>query len=135
MNAIENLQAAMERGMRERPAVGGFPVFAEALRAAGVQVNLWSLPSCQSLFVTSLGNVVVQGKPLVEGMANVPAFDEDALVRAIRADQAGETTFDEFLAGAWQTGVVSYGVDFNARTVTYHGLNGGIYVEAYPSVA
>ena len=29
----------------------------------------------------------MQGTPLVSGMADVPAFDREALIRALRADQ------------------------------------------------
>ncbi len=57
--AIANLQAAQQRAMSIRPKVGGFPYLAEALRQAGVTRNQWSLPSCQSLFLTNEGSVVM----------------------------------------------------------------------------
>jgi uncharacterized protein YbcV (DUF1398 family) len=41
------------------------------------------------------------------------------LVRALREDQAGHTTFPQFLEAAWRAGVVRYDVDFEARTVSY----------------
>jgi uncharacterized protein YbcV (DUF1398 family) len=59
--AIQNLQAAQQRAMAGRPKVGGFPYLAETLRRAGVTRNLWSLPACQSLFLTKDGPVVTQG--------------------------------------------------------------------------
>jgi uncharacterized protein YbcV (DUF1398 family) len=77
--AIENLQAAQQRAMAIRPKVGGFPYLAEALRQAGVTRNLWSLPACQSIFLTNDGPVVMQGAPLMSGTADVPPFDRDAL--------------------------------------------------------
>lgn len=132
--AIENLQAAQQRAVAIRPKVGGFPYLAEALRQAGVTRNLWSLPSCQSIFLTNDGPVVMQGAPLVSGTADVPAFDREALIKALRTDQAGESTFPEFLAASWQAGVVRYDVDFAAHTVAYYGCNGEQYVESYPSV-
>jgi uncharacterized protein YbcV (DUF1398 family) len=52
----------------------------------------------------------------------------------LRTDQAGESTFPEFLAASWRAGVVRYDVDFEARTVAYYGCNGEEYVEAYPIV-
>lgn len=76
----------------------------------------------------------MQGAPLVTGMADVPAFDREALIKALRTDQAGEGTFPEFLAASWRAGVVRYDVDFAARTVTYYGCNGEQYVESYPAV-
>ncbi len=129
--AIEALQAAQKRAMAGRPKVGGFPYLAETLRRAGVKHNLWNLPSCQSIYLTKEGPVVMQGTPLVSGMADVPAFDREALIRALRADQGGETTFPQFLMASWNAGVVHYDVDFDARTVTYYGCNGEKYAESY----
>ncbi len=132
--AIDNLNTAMQRAAAIRPKVGGFPYLAECLRQAGVTRNIWSLPACQSLFQTDNGPVVMQGAPLVSGTVDVPAFDREALIRALRIDQAGESTFPEFLAATWRAGVVRYDVDFAARTVAYAGCNGEEYVEAYPAV-
>jgi uncharacterized protein YbcV (DUF1398 family) len=77
----------------------------------------------------------MQGTPLLTGAADVPRFDREALIRALRTDQAGKSTFPEFLQGAWNAGVVRYEVDFAARTVTYTGCDGDEYVEEYPAVA
>jgi uncharacterized protein YbcV (DUF1398 family) len=132
--AIENLQAAQKHAMAIRPKVGGFPYLAETLRRAGVTRNTWSLPACQSIFLTERGPVVMQGQPLVSGTADIPSFDREELIRALRIDQAGESTFPEFLTAFWRSGVVRYDVDFMGRTVTYYGCNGEEYVEAYPAV-
>jgi uncharacterized protein YbcV (DUF1398 family) len=76
----------------------------------------------------------MQGVPLVSGSADVPAFNRKALITALRTDQAGESTFSEFLEASWRAGVVRYDVDFAARIVAYLGCNGEEYVEAYPAV-
>ena len=133
-NAIDNLNSALQRAMATRPKVGGFPYLAETLRRAGVKRNLWSLPACQSLYLTDDGPVVTHGAPLVSGTVDVPPFDREALIAALRSDQAGNSTFSEFLAASWRAGVVRYDVDFAARTVAYYGCNGEEYVEAYPAV-
>ena len=132
--AIENLQAAQQRAMAGRPKVGGFPYLAETLRRAGVARNLWFLPACLSLYLTKEGPVVTQGTPLVTGIADVPPFNREALIKALRTDQAGEGTFPEFLAASWRAGVVRYDVDFAARKVAYYGCNGEEYVEDYPAI-
>src|SRR5271156_4899133 len=132
--AIDNLQAAQQRAMAGRPKVGGFPYLAETLRLAGVTRNLWFLPACQSLYLTEQGPVVSQGTPLVTGTVDVPPFDREALIAALRTDQAGESTFPEFLMATWRAGVVRYDVDFAARTVGYYGCTGEEYAEAYPAV-
>ena len=132
--AIENLVAAQQRAMAGRPKAGGFPYLAETLRLAGVTHNVWILPACQSLFLTNDGPVVCQGAHLVTGMVDIPAFDQEALITALRTDQAGESTFPEFLEASWRAGVVRYDVDFAARTVAYCGCNGEEYIEAYAAV-
>jgi uncharacterized protein YbcV (DUF1398 family) len=133
--AIENLQAAQHRAMAARPKVGGFPYLAETLRRAGVTRNEWFLPACQSLYLTREGPVVTQGTPLLSGMADVPRFDREALIAALRTDQVGNSTFPEFLTGCWHAGIVRYDVDFIARTCTYYGCEGEKYVEEYPAIS
>jgi uncharacterized protein YbcV (DUF1398 family) len=132
--AIDVLHAAQQRAIAGRPKVGGFPYLAETLRRSGVKRNLWFLPSCQSLYLTEDGPVMTQGTPLVSGTLDVPPFDREALIAALRTDQAGRSTFPEFLAASWRAGVVRYDVDFTARTVAYYGCNGEEYIEAYPIV-
>ena len=133
--AIDNLEAALRWAASGRPKVGGFPYLAEILRRAGVTRNLWHLPACQSLFHTQDGPILIQGTPLRQGPLDVPPFNREALITALRRDQAGESTFPEFLEAAWRAGVLSYEVDFIARTVAYYGCSGEEYIEAYPAVA
>jgi len=133
--ATDNLQSAQQRAMARRPRVGGFPYLAETLRLAGVTRNLWFLPACESLYLTDLGPVVVQGTPLEAGTIDVPPFDRQALIAALRTDQAGNSTFPEFLTASWRAGVVRYDVDFIARRVTYYGALGDEYIEDYPAVS
>ncbi|MGD0361822.1 MAG: DUF1398 family protein [Bryobacteraceae bacterium] len=132
--ATDNLTAALQRGTAGRPKAGGFPYLAETLRRAGVTRNLWFLPACESLFLTEDGPVAIQGEPLVSGTVDVPRFDREALIAALRTDQSGNSTFPEFLAASWRAGVVRYDVDFTARTVAYYGCNGEEYIETYPAV-
>jgi uncharacterized protein YbcV (DUF1398 family) len=133
--AIDTLKAAQQLGMSTRPKVGGFPHFAETLRRAGCIRNFWTLPGCQCLFITKEGPVAMQSTPLVTGMADVPEFDREAVIAALRTDQAGKSTFPEFLASIWKAGVVRYTVDFEGRTCTYYGANGEEYLEVYAAVA
>ena len=133
-SAIENLQSAQKRAMDGRPKVGGFPYLAETLRRAGVTRNLWYLPACQSLYLTESGPVVTLGTPLSSGTVYVPQFNREALIAALRTDQAGKSTFPEFLAASWRAGVVRYDVDLIARKVAYYGCNGEEYLEDYPAV-
>lgn len=131
---ITKLTKAQSRAMSLRPKVGGFPVLAEVLRQAGVKVNRWTLPSCQSVYLMQGGNVLQQGTPIVTGLHEIPLFQKEKLIEAIRSNQEGKTTFPEFLMGAWNAGVVGYDVDLIERKVLYYGANGESYIEKYPSV-
>ena len=130
-DAIQNLEVALRRGMADRPAVGGFPYLAEALREAGVRRNLWYLPAMEAIYLTDLGPVVIQGDPLLSGPAPVAPFDREAVIAAIRSDQEGRSSFPEFVAAIWAAGVWHYEVDLDARTCTYVGADAGEYVESY----
>ncbi len=132
--AIENLLNAQQFAMSIRPQIGGFPYLAEALRKAGITRNIWNLPSCQSIYLTEYGSVVSQGTPLVNTTVDIPLFDREALIKALRIDQAGQSSFPEFLKASWEAGVVSYIVDFKKRVVIYYGVLGESYSEDYPAV-
>ncbi len=130
----QRLQTAMQYALSHRPEVGGFPYLAECLRLAGVTQNVWSLPSAQSIYILNDGVVVHQGASLVSGIHDVPNFNEEALITAIRKDQAGQSTFPEFLSATYTAGVTKYDVDFTLRTVTYYGARGECYTESYPPI-
>jgi uncharacterized protein YbcV (DUF1398 family) len=133
--ALLNLQAAQRDATTNRPQLQGFPYLAETLRRAGVRTNTWWLPSMQSLYMTDLGPVLIQGEPLINGISDVAPFDRNAVIDALRADQAGETTFPEFAAAAWRAGVLHYVVDLDHRTCSYFGVDNECWVESYPAVS
>lgn len=132
--AIENLIKAQQFAISVRPKIGGFPYLAEALKQEGVIKNIWNLPSCQSIYLTKYGSVITPGMRLVNTTADIAIFDRDALIKAIKVDQAGESSFPEFLKSAWEAGVISYVVDFEQRIVTYYGVCNESYSENYPAV-
>lgn len=136
MNDILNkLTEAQKLAMSIRPQIGGFPVLAEVLRQAGALINRWSLPSCQSIYLMNNNEAIVQqGTPLITGSYLIPQFNQEALILAIRKDQAGHSTFPEFLQASWEAGVIGYDVDFIVREVRYYGVYGESYVEEYPAV-
>mgnify|MGYP003509643192 FL=1 len=135
MNKIaDKLTEAQQYAISIRPKSGGFPVFGEVLRQAGGKINRWFLPSCQSIYLTEDGAVVQQGIPIIKGIHEIPKFDREALISAIRSDQEGLCTFPEFLCASWKAGVIEYEVDFITRKVTYYGANGESYLEEYPAV-
>jgi uncharacterized protein YbcV (DUF1398 family) len=86
------------------------------------------------MYLTDAGAVVEPVEPLISAISEVPAFDRGAVIDALRADQAGHTTFPQFLAAIWSAGVTAYVVDLDQRTVTYRGIDNVTYVERYPAV-
>ena len=136
IEGISRLHQAFEIAMKARPQ-GGFPHFAEALRRSGFKSNHWVLPSCGSLYETSFGSFAQQLPPLLElGIpVPIPSFNREKVIQAIRDDQAGRTTFPEFLKGIWEAGIVAYDVDFDRRNVIYYGNDRShFYEELYPAV-
>jgi uncharacterized protein YbcV (DUF1398 family) len=69
-----------------------------------------------------------------KGRTRCSPGNRDALIAALRTDQAGNSSFQEFLAASWRAGVVRYDVDFAARKVTYYGCSGEEHIEDYPAV-
>ena len=132
--SVQQLEAAQQTAIAIRPKVGGFPVLAAVLRHAGVRRNEWTLPAAPSVYHTELGPVVQFGTPVASGTQAVPPFDRAAIIQALRTNQEGQSTFPEFLVSSFQAGIIRYVVDFDARTVTYYGIDGDFYVESYPDI-
>lgn len=134
-NNIEKLINAQQYAMTIRPKVGGFPVLAAVLHHAGVKLNRWILPACQSVYIMQNDEgVVFQQTPLITGAYDIPLFNSEALITAIRKDQAGNSTFPEFLQSVWEAGIITYEVDFIKRRVIYYGVKNESYIEEYPDI-
>lgn len=132
--AIENLQAAQKRAMAIRPKAGGFPLPGRDATARGSHKKCLVTPGVPEPVPDQRCAGRHTGAPLVSGTTDIPPFNCESLIKALRTDQAGESTFPEFLAASWRAGVIRYDVNFAARTVTYYGCNGEEYTEAYPAV-
>lgn len=130
----ESIARALDYAATIRPQVRGFPYLAEALRRAGVTGYHFDVASASTVYTTSAGAVLQAGVPIRHGMVEVPPFDREALIDALRTDQAGESTFAEFIENAFAAGVYRFVVDTGARTCTYFSPNDQRYVESYPAV-
>jgi uncharacterized protein YbcV (DUF1398 family) len=130
----DRVRAALHQASSIRPAVGGFPHFAQALRAAGLVRIDTDLASGGSVYHLREEAVSDTWGPLGGGLSPVPAWNQIAVIAAIRTDQAGQSTFPEFLAACWDGGVIRFSVDLLERTCTYHGAARNTYLERYPAV-
>jgi hypothetical protein len=54
------------------------------------------LPPWQSIYLTEDGAVIQQGIPIIEGTHEIPKFEREALIGAIRSDQEGLVVFLNF---------------------------------------
>lgn len=134
MRSLIHLTRAMSRSEKGRPKLGGFPYLAECLRQEGFTKNTWYLPSGDSFYFSEEGSLVIPGKSLIDDISSSPDFSEKRIITALRVDQAGQTTFPEFLINIWKSGVVKYEVHFIDRYVVYYGAHGEEYREIYPQV-
>lgn len=135
MNAKEKIEHALAFAEANSSKSNGFPFFAECLSMAGARHVIWSLPATQSAYIMDSGEGVVrQGVPLFIGVEEVPRFNQEAVIDALRAHLAGESSFREFLQALWVSGAWGYDVDFNKRTVTFMGSRGELHTESYPPV-
>ncbi len=60
------------------------------------------------------------------------AFSADGVRAAIRASQAGQVTYREFLARIAGAGIVYYTVHLTGRKVIYFGRHGDSFIEPFP---
>jgi uncharacterized protein YbcV (DUF1398 family) len=61
------------------------------------------------------------------------AFDQEAIVAAIRGSQRGEVKYPEFIERSMRAGCVGYIVWLAGRHVVYFGRRGETHVERFPS--
>jgi len=134
MTLVDTITTAQRRGAALRPPIGGFPYLAESLRLAGVTHIEVTVPAWTTVLTTAQGSVIQQGSPMVDGTVEVPPFDRDAFLSALRDDQEGRATFPEWMEATWRAGVTWYTVDLAARTCTYRSPAGDTYVEDYAAV-
>lgn len=135
MSLTETITAAQARGAAVRPDSNGFPYLMASLRDAGVTRIEVTVPSWTTVLTTADGSIVQQGTPIVDGTEEVPAFDRDAFLAALSANQIGENSFPEWMRLTWGAGVVWYSVDVAAHTCTYRSPAGDTYVEEYDDIA
>lgn len=134
MSLIDAITSAQVRAAANRPKAGGFPYLAEELRLAGVTRIEVTVPSWTTVLTTPAGSILQQGEPMVAGNVEVPPFDRQGFVAALKADQAGQISFPMWMEATWASGVVWYSVDLGARTCTYRSPAGDTYVEEYAAV-
>lgn len=125
---IEESVAAAYAGTRD------FPTHVAAVAAHGIEsyrvdfrqhASSYFLPSGDSHTIEMASSHV----PIAD------AFDEDAVVTAIRNIQQGQIEYPEFVERIMRAGCVGYVVWIAGRHVSYFGRRGEMHVEHFPAQA
>lgn len=129
MNA--SIRTAMDQSSRGEIS---YPVLAKTLREAGIRSYRVDVASHTAVYQGNGETFTINGRAVAGPGEEPPAFDPPGLVAALLANQRREIDYDGFLERIWQSGVTSYDVDLEARTVTYRGQGEEAHVERIPDV-
>ena len=108
-----------------------FPEVVRRLLAAGVESYFVDAVKREDTVYMRDGGVRVEKMALPE-MAIAAEFSPEALVSAIRAAQADEVRYPEFMRRGAQAGVVGYWAFLTGKKVIYFGRKGEFHVEDFP---
>jgi len=116
---------ASEAGMRT------FPQVIAALTGAGVEAYFADLASGTDTFYLATGEthtekMTLPQQPIAED------FSHSQLVTTIRATQADQIRYPDFLPRAMAAGVTAYWVFLTGRKVIYFGRKGELHIEEFP---
>lgn len=108
-----------------------FPEVVAQLSAEGVESYHADLVRLEKSFY------LPSGETFVEGLDFVPPpigndFSEAEVISALRAIQARQINYQEFLRRIMVAGTTSYMVYLNGKKALYVGRNGEFYVENFP---
>jgi uncharacterized protein YbcV (DUF1398 family) len=108
-----------------------FPEVVAALMEVGVESYHADLISGVNTFYMPDGGTHSEKMSLPPGRI-AEDFSETALVAAIRAAQADEIRYPEFLNRAIAAGTMAYRVFLTGRRAVYWGRKGEIHIEEFP---
>lgn len=109
-----------------------FPKAVGMLMEAGVESYRCDLIRADDTFYMPNGETHVE--KMIVPPVQIPAeLSVPGIVAAIRAVQADEIRYPEFLKRAMAAGVASYSVFIAGKRVIYFGRNGAFHVEEFPS--
>lgn len=127
MNA--SIRAAIDQSARGEIS---YPVLAKTLRDSGVRTYHVDVAAHTAVYQGDGESFTIQGEDVAGAGEKPPAFDQPGILAALLANRRREIDYDGFLRRIWQSGVTSYDVDLEARTVSYNGQDGEVHVERIP---
>jgi uncharacterized protein YbcV (DUF1398 family) len=108
-----------------------FPEVVQMLAAAGVQSYFADLVRGQETFYMPNGEIHVESMPPFPAKV-ATNFSQPGLLAAIRAAQADQIRYPEFLKRAMDAGTIAYWAFLTGKRVIYFGREGEFHVEDFP---
>lgn len=109
-----------------------FPHVIRALSSAGVESYFADLTTRLDTFYMPSGETHIETMTHTTARA-AEEFSKSGIVAAIRAAQADEIRYPEFVRRAMTAGVTAYWVFITGRKVIYFGRKGDAHIEEFPS--
>jgi uncharacterized protein YbcV (DUF1398 family) len=109
-----------------------FPTTFDMLKAAGIESCRFDVSTGGTLFIGADGTSFMESMPGAPRLGIAPAFKAAEVAAALRRHQKARTGFLEFRGEAALAGVRFWNVDMKARTRTFVGMDGGVFVENIP---
>jgi uncharacterized protein YbcV (DUF1398 family) len=110
-----------------------FPEVIKALMSVGVESYHADFVRKEDTFYLSNGETHIE-KMQVPDMKISEEFSPESLLTTIRAVQADQIRYPEFVPRAMAAGTTGYWVYLNGRKVVYFGRKGESHVELFPGV-
>jgi uncharacterized protein YbcV (DUF1398 family) len=111
-----------------------YPVLAKTLWESGIRAYHVDVATHTAVYQGDGEPFTIKGEGVARAGEKAPAFDQSGVVAAIHASQRRDIDYDGFLQRIWQSGVATYDVDLEARTIIYKGQSGEAHVERIPKV-
>lgn len=124
----EAMHAALEGSMAGKLT---FPEVVGMLTGAGVESYFADLVRGEETFYAAHGETHVEKMTILSGKV-ADEFSQAGIVAAIRAAQADEIRYPEFLKRAMAAGIVAYWAFLSGKRVIYFGRRGEFHVEEFP---
>ena len=108
-----------------------FPQVIGALAGAGVESYFADLARAVDTFYLPTGETHSE-KMMLPAAKIAESFSQSGIVGAVRAAQADQIRYPEFLKRAMAAGIIAYWVFIAGRRVIYVGRKGEFHVEEFP---
>jgi uncharacterized protein YbcV (DUF1398 family) len=130
-----DLKTIEQLGEQAKNEKWSYPQLFDALKQAGVVSYETNVPEFEIVYKTDADEIYTPIPNDWISLSVAPELDEAGVKEAIAQAGRHEISYPEFLAEIASSGVSSYSVDMENRTITYKGDDGKALVETVPPAA